>query len=334
MGGRLFTCRRYYTGDLLKLSFDIGILLSTQHVKWSYIPFLTEKKDHGDLDIIVSRYSVSYDFLKYISENFEFKINGKVSGIKNVNNIDVLSFLYEELQVDLIFIDEPSFDFAVHYHSYNDLGGIIGSCIRPIGVVLGREGFYYNYESLPSTGVRKVYLTKNFRKFLDAVELNDDIFYGGRKLNDVGDMVEYLKDWKFFNVDYINPENMNATRKNRARKRSTFVGFIEEAEKRGLSSNYRKEDYGVEYFIEKFDSTFINDQINQIDKIAEKIVNDRYMFSLQRMEKVLGYSPTNYGEVFRIFSKTYPRPKEVATNMTDSDFKDALEKIIEKIKKS
>lgn len=334
MGGNLFTCRRYTTEEMVPVVCKVGNTLSYFQVKWSTIPYLAAKQDHGDLDIIVSRQSISNEFLRYIEETFDYRVNGKECGMKEPQNIDVLSFLHEELQVDLIAIDEESCDFAVNYHAYNDLGGIIGSSLRPIGVKVGREGFYYEYEALPNTGNQRVYLTKNFKKFLDAVELSDHIYYGGKTLADVSDMIDYLKDWKFFNVEYIDPENMNATRKNRARKRKNFVAFTEEARRRGLSSNYHKGDYDINYFVAMFDHDYISDQLEAIEERAFNIVQKRYMFSLQRMEKVLGYSPDDHGEIFRIFSETYPNPKEVASNMTDSEFKDALEEIIVKIQES
>lgn len=324
MGGNLFKCRRYNTDELIEATKEIGDILDTYNVHWSTIPFLSGKLDHGDLDLLVDRSTVSDEFLEYMANHFDFKINGKATTLKSTKNTDVFSFLWDELQTDLIFIDRDSFDFAVNYHAFNDLGGIIGASIRPMGFRLGREGLYYTKEIYPSTGNKNIYLTKDFFEFLKVFELDPSIYTGEATLNDVRDMVDYLKGWKYFSVTYTNPEHMGSARKNRARKRSVFREVCEYATDEGLTDNYTPTDDLFEMLSTQFDARYVEEQLRVAEDKAVETLKKKYQFSAERMKNVLGYLPENTSKIFEMFSSAYPSPREAAANMSDDEFKDAL----------
>lgn len=330
MGGNLFpTARRHTTDELTPITHNIMQLCERFNVKASTIRFLADKQDHGDLDIMVDRQSVSDAFTEHIYEHYDFRVNGKLSDGKTITNTDVLSFLYNELQVDFIFIDSDSFEFATHYHAYNDLGGIIGASIRPMGIVLGREGLYYNYEPIPSTGNRKIYLTKDFFELLDVFGLSRHIYEAGT-LRDIDDIIKYVKDWKYFNVDYIDPQQMNATRRNRAAKRSTFTQVSQKCHALGLKSRYHKTDITLDEIIARFDQSCIELQRRHAEEQANKLIERRYALSLARVNDVLGVVDQPQ-QLLKHFSKRHASAKDVAYGMSDVEFREELLDILKEI---
>ncbi len=328
MGGNLFQCRRYSTEEFEDMKVGISDLLEEHDVEFAFIPYISKKESHGDLDVIVTRESLSDNFLEYMANHYDFCINGKVCGLKDRSNIDVFSFLEDELQVDLIVIDAESFEFAVHYHSFNDLGGIIGSCIRPLGFVLSREGLYYSQEFIPSTGAQKIYLTKDFFEFLSVFELDNSIYSGHNTIRDIDHMVDFLREWKYFNVDYADPSQMNSRRKHRAGKRKVIQAFFDEVKARSLTSNYSASPELFESIKSCFDREYLARQINEAEDKAKEVRRFVYALSSDRVRDVLGYLPENVGQVFSVFAKMHSNPKQAAFDMSDSEFKETISSLL------
>ena len=94
------------------------------------IPSYSEKKDFGDLDVMISEEGLEAGggiprLIEGAKERF-FSRQEKSNG-------HVLSFEYRSsekdergFQVDIIQMPEVTFDFAKNYFSFNDLGNLIG----------------------------------------------------------------------------------------------------------------------------------------------------------------------------------------------------------------
>lgn len=329
MGGNLFpNATRHDNDSYQQKSVMVNDMLSDLDVKAYTIPSLSGKATHGDLDLIVDRQSFNVIAYHYLENNFEFVVNGKNADMKEYSstNIDVLSFLYDTLQVDLIFIDNESVDFAINYHSYNDLCGIIGCVTKQLGYTLGREGLYQNYLPIDGIGQYKIYLTKNFKEFCKVFDLNDSIFYGADSLHDHEDMLEYLKNWRYFNSDWMNPQLMNATRRNRASKRKTFNIITEMCDELGGIVNH---DSAKPSLVEYFDQDFIQRQKDDAYREAKVIQDKKKSFSLERVVEVLGYTPDDVQGLFNRIGGDYGNSlREYTYTLGDEEFKEFILKYV------
>lgn len=337
MGGNLFkTVRRHDDVEFKIKSKMVGDIFDNVGLPTYTIPYLSDKESHGDLDLIVCRQNFTKEHLYFITNRYEYAINGKQTTLSDVihldhfvNAIDTVSFNYDNLQVDLIFINEESLDFAIKYHSYNDLGGILGCCMKQLGFSLGREGLFIDYVPIDGHGAYPIFYTKNFAKVCKVFELDDSIYYGSNSLSNVVEMFEYLKNWKYFNSDWMNPKLMNATRRNRAAKRTIFKQITELANHCGGVHNITDID---DDFIDNFDQSYVDYQKEMAYNKSLEKVKRKESFSLKRMEKVLGYTPENYGKLFQTISLHYESVgmvvQDATIEMTDEEFEAMIQRHI------
>ena len=334
MGGNLFkNAKRHDHDAFIRKQKAVINILSELNIDVRPIPHLSRKDSHGDLDLILNKDTFTIDDLYHIASLYPYAINGKHVNIHQLpsdtfqdyfDKIDNLSFLYHDLQVDLIFIEEESVDFAIKYHSYNDLGGIIGCITKQLGYTLGREGLFTEIVPIDGYGKYKIYFTKDFKKFCEVFELDDRIYYGGNTLGDVHEMFEYLKQWKYFNSHWMNPELMNSTRRNRAAKRKVFNQITKLCDSEGAVFNWKHEPPNLEHH---FDADDLNDQRENVYKLAKLDEDKKKSMSLERMVKVLGYEPENRSHIFMKLSEQYGGPvtaRENTYKMTDEQFKNEL----------
>lgn len=342
MGGNLFNnAKRHDNHSYLRKQQEVISFLNGLDIDVRPIPHLSNKDSHGDLDLILNKNTFTVDDLYHIASLYPYAINGKHVNIHQLpedtfqeyfDKIDNLSFDYYDLQVDLIFIEEESVDFAINYHSYNDLGGIIGCITKKLGYTLGREGLFTEVVPIDGYGKYKIYYTKDFRKFCEVFELDHSIYYGGDTLGDVNDMFEYLKQWKYFNSHWMNPELMNATRRNRAAKRKVFNQITELCDAHGAVFNWSKGSPNLDHH---FDINDIDEQRNNVYALAKLKESEKRSMSLERMVKVLGYEPPNSSQIFMKLSEQYGGPvtaRQHTYKMTDEEFKNALLTIMEGFK--
>ena len=339
MGGNLFkNISRHGTKRLEEKSFKITKILESFSIDYRHIPYLSEKSSHGDLDIIVSRETLTDDFIEYIVNNFQYAINGKFTNywlleehqrVEVKHKLDTLSFNYDGLQTDLIVISQESIDFSQMYHAYNDLGGIIGCITKQLGYNLGREGLFNEHVPIDGYGKYKIYLTKDFSVFLDKFELDDSIYYGDKTLANVRELFEYLKSWKYFNSDWMNPHLMNATRRNRAAKRKVFNEVTDLANNQGGVLNWTSKAP----LLLTFDNN-IEEQIRRNTEHAQYKKDTKLSMSKERLVNVLGYEPDNINQVFMAISNDFGGPqyaREKLYTMSDKDYHKYLLDIMEKL---
>lgn len=344
MGGNLFNgTRRHSTCEIYESEKDIFGLCHKLGLEYVTIQSLTHKEDHGDYDLIINRDTLTYDSVKHIYENYECAINGKFPKLDSffndtrsvadtIKKIDVLSFKLNELQVDFIMIEEDSINFSSCYHSFNDLGGIIGTCLRPMGVFLGREGIYIKYRPNKDSLTYKIYLTKDWDKFASVFSIDNEIYHDeNKKLRNYEDLYEYLKNFKYFNSSYMDPSMMNATRRNRAAKRKVFNYIANSAYNEGGVVNYNVDEIDVDALINQFDDDWIKDQKNKADDDYRRMKEKELSLSKNRIQRVLGYCPSNVGDMLKNIGLYYGgsfKAKEYLCEVSDDEFENIVRKFM------
>ena len=191
------------------------------------IPSYSEKKDFGDLDVMISEEGLEAGggiprLIEGAKERF-FSRQEKSNG-------HVLSFEYRSsekdergFQVDIIQMPEVTFDFAKNYFSFNDLGNLIGRTAHKMGLKFGHNGLWYVMKD-GDHKIADVLLSRDFDKSLVFLGFKPEIFRKG--FNNLKEVYEYVGGSKYFNGDIYLLENQSYKSRVRDKKRPTYQMFL------------------------------------------------------------------------------------------------------------
>ena len=107
--------------------------LFPQHT-FKTIPFYRGKETFGDMDILM---------YPEFPEGGKKLLAERVGSAGEYDNKDVFSFMYKNLQVDMIYTHDTV--SAMRYYSYNDLGNLMGRIFRRLGLRYGHT--YRDWET-------------------------------------------------------------------------------------------------------------------------------------------------------------------------------------------
>lgn len=186
------------------------------------------KTDHGDLDLLVST-DHGYDpFLAAQALNAtEVVRNGPVTSVGVKVREDVEELEGNVFQVDLIAIDEASFDYAAGYFSFNDLGNLIGRTAHAAGLSHKHNGLWF-YVRDGDYKFREILLTRDYAEALRFLGYDPARFEQG--FEDLKEIFEYVSGSAYFNADIFLLHNRNAQSRIRDRKRKTYTEFLKYCE--------------------------------------------------------------------------------------------------------
>lgn len=191
------------------------------------IPSYAEKKDFGDLDVMISEEGLEAGggiprLIEGAKERF-FSRQEKSNG-------HVLSFEYRSsekdergFQVDIIQMPEVTFDFAKNYFSFNDLGNLIGRTAHKMGLKFGHNGLWYVMKD-GDHKIADVLLSRDFDKSLVFLGFKPEIFRKG--FDNLKEVYEYVGGSKYFNGDIYLLENQSYKSRVRDKKRPTYQMFL------------------------------------------------------------------------------------------------------------
>lgn len=214
--------RRYNNDEYFNASYKIEAKMwaSLSEIKaLQSVKSFADKETFGDLDILYSTADDTKITVEKIRETFSFN--------QIVNNGDVMSFDYEELQVDLIFSKKDVYSYASNYFSFNDLGNLVGKLFHKFGLKHGHKGL-----TLPlrdgSNEFAEITISTDHRLALLFVGLSQNRFNEGFK--NLQEIFEFVSSSPFYNPDFYKLENLNHIAKVRDKKRSTYNEFLEYGE--------------------------------------------------------------------------------------------------------
>lgn len=198
------------------------------------IPAYAAKADFGDLDLLMTDEDVEaqggIDALKRLA-------TARFHATEQFRNGPVLSFDHRDradqaepgFQVDVILQARESFDFALNYFSFNDLGNLIGRTAHKQGASFGHDGLWYVFRD-GDYKFRELLLTLDFDQALRFLGYEPARFHAG--FDDLEAIFEYVAGSAFFNRAIFLLENRNYQSRVRDRKRKTYTGFLQWCEAR------------------------------------------------------------------------------------------------------
>lgn len=262
-----------------------------------------DKKDHGDIDIIVE--SIPYwNWINHIQ--YCFKPEHFYNNKKN------FSFSYKGVQIDLIFADPDLLDMHDFFYSYNDLGLILGKMCYGIGCTLGYDGLRKKIYSKDGQKLGEYLITKKPNEICKFLGIEYRTYLNG--FNTMEDVFKYATSSIFFTKRYFDPINWTYKQKTRDLKRKNLEMFISNIDKypeKSYLKNYGKEAYkyrlkeiSVDQFYDYLDYwSKLNSEYTD-EKIASQILNGNIL------SEKYGWEKRQLGEAIRLFKSMFKTKKD------------------------
>lgn len=228
MGGLLFNTERLQADEYFNLVGELQPKLEGFAKGIRLVKAYVDKKDFGDADFLYTLPN------KNIREFLIADLGIDESDIHR--NGDVTSFKYKDFQIDLIKIKPESWDSAPYFYDYNDFGNFIGKLYNTFGgnAFGGRQGMMNGDVRLKFTpdGL-SVYFYRNSKKQTHVItrDISKIVGFLGlpnyREFQNDKDLFYYIIQSKYFEKRIFQPENMNATNRQRNKKRKGYNDFLE-----------------------------------------------------------------------------------------------------------
>lgn len=205
-----------------------GLRAALPGARVEVIPAYASKADFGDLDLLLSAEHVAaaggWPRLQELATTL-------FNATEQFKNGDVLSFDFRAsaqqheagFQVDLIAQAWVSYDYALGYFSFNDLGNLVGRTAHRAGLVHRHDGLYY-YLREGDYLFRDIVLTQDYDEALAFLGYAPQRFREG--FETLEDIFCYVAGSAFFNRDIFLLENRNNQSRVRDRKRKTYTSFL------------------------------------------------------------------------------------------------------------
>lgn len=183
------------------------------------IPYFQEKESFGDLDLLISIDSGS-EILKLCT-----LLRDQYKLTELVRNGNVVSFPYQEFQIDLICIEKELMEMSRCYFSSNDIGMLIGRMAHSLGIKYGWQGLYYFlYNDKKTKRLRKILLSIEPSRIFQVLDLDYERYQKGFK--NYEEMFIFLSKSKYFGTKIFDNSLVQSESRRRDAKRPSLDIFL------------------------------------------------------------------------------------------------------------
>lgn len=315
MGGLLFQTKRLSAEQYRAYEEKVCSKLRNHHINFNIPHYFLDKKDFGDLDILIPKGYSLEDIKTWLKPSiFDYS-----SGIQDTfMNGSVISVKYNNFQIDFIRISSENWDIAENYFSWNDLGNLIGRIYHKFNLKYGMDGLYYTYK-VEEQNVGKISISKDIEKILTFIGLDYFKFKDGFK--DRQDIFNFVIKSPYFNPFIYDFENTNNVNRIRDKKRTTYkewLNFIEPMKETSCSYEQWREEYPREILFSKVIDFFpeanlvqncleIDKSISKQRERTEKFNGNIVMEITKLQGKELGRYIQEFKSYFRSFTEFLDR---------------------------
>lgn len=260
-------------------------------VKIAMPRYIYDKKDFGDLDIVVGEKSFDKNLLYEHLEN-----TLKTPEISENGDITSFAFPLKEktfFQVDLIFTTREDFEPMLNYLGDNDLSNLSGRLARFIGLKFSMKGLEVPLEYKN----QKIYdknliLTTDIKEILSILDLNHKKYIEG--FNNLNELFEYVSKSKYFHKNLYLLENGNHTDRKKDGVRPNYLAFLNFLEQKNFKQEYG--DFNQDEYVKTMLIKFNKEE--EYNKIFEEIRNVELFktyFNGKVIEKLFSISGKDLG---------------------------------------
>lgn len=174
------------------------------------------KPDFGDMDVLMESDGLTLDIPQYLVDTF---------GSKEVApNGSVISFEFEQFQVDLILTPQRYFQTSVNYFAWNDLGNLLGRVAHAHGrAKLGHLGLTFPFKNGDYL-FEELEVERDWSVILPAFGFDYERWKQG--FDTTEDIFRFVVASPYFNRDIYLLHNRNNKSRMRDAKRKTYSDFL------------------------------------------------------------------------------------------------------------
>lgn len=322
--------------DKLEYETIVSTVL-TKFAQWSFdnefdtyshpVDSYRTKDSFGDADIL-------YTFTGDNTSSITTFIKESFGDVEIVKNGDVTSFDFDGFQIDMIYADPESFNFARGYFAFNDLGNFIGRTAHALGFKFGHDGLKYilRDEDDDTRVVAELYLTQDFENALKFLGFDPEVHLNG--FDTPEEIFEYAASSEYFDPATFVFGNRNHTARVRDKKRKMYNAAL----------NYYKEKFGVtdesvpekkdrKAHLERARKTFILFDLSMEKAIDGHRINKAYrsVVNGSAVSELTGLEGKDLGEVMKrinVYVTTYGLKYWIST-LDENSGDDVLRVIVE-----
>jgi hypothetical protein len=292
MGGNALKVltKRFNKSEYNAAASYISLTLKSYGIKHYITNSYSKKEDFGDLDVLISTENIEdndgmFDLINRAFISKEIK-----------RNKSVISFDYNEFQIDFILINDKHWSASKVYYSYNDLGNLMGRIAYKMGFRYGHEGLRIDHNSSYGGKKLKIYISHDPEQIFTFLGFDYNLFLNG--FNTLEDIFRYVLFSKYFTSKIFQYESLNHQNKTRNKKRVNYKGFLQyiadESKYMPLNLGFPVHDFineAEKYFnveiksqIEAFDNKIISEKRNDITKEKLNVVSIQEFFDITGKE--------------------------------------------------
>lgn len=198
------------------------------------------KETHGDLDILLL---IDEDFNKkninlekWIKENYNPKAINANGG--------VISWEYNNFQIDFIPVKESNWDASRFFFDYSPVGNLMGKTAHKFGLSFGWDGLSYKFRNFNGRLSHNITISKNPEKIFKF--LGFDFFRYNQGFKTENEIFNYVINSTYFDHENFKYENLNRIDRKRNVKRGDYNRFLDYVNSRRNLQSFsfnKKDDY-------------------------------------------------------------------------------------------
>lgn len=219
MGGNAISnTQRLNRSDYERYEHELKTLLAG-FLKTPFAPlqFYSEKESFGDIDFVVAQPKPpKADLMQFFAE---------IGSREQYFNGDMLSFEYQNFQVDLNFVAPENYETALFYFAYNDLNNLIGRIAHKFGLKFGFDGLCYQIRTESGYRAKKITLCKDPAAIYSFLGYDYSRFLQGFTNREA--IFEFVASSRYFNAAIFDLDELNHINRTRNKKRQTYQLFLQ-----------------------------------------------------------------------------------------------------------
>lgn len=266
------------------------------------VPAYSDKESFGDLDIVV----VFSGF-----QNHKAVVQALFSPDEIVTNSNVISFNYNDLQVDLLI--QPDLEtaiFTLNYFSYNDLGNFIGRTAHRLGFKFGHDGLRYviRDEDNDARVVKELFVTKRFPAALEFLGFDPHKFQAGFRTKE--EIFQYATETRFFDPPQFLLENRSCESRRRDRTRVMYQDMLKFLQKKyNLDPNAQKTPANKKIELERAFEVFPSFKHAYETAVSAHALDKAYKknFNGENVSKWFGWEGKELGLMMKAFREYFEK---------------------------
>lgn len=188
------------------------------------IPSYRTKTTFGDMDLLYRKGDLNPQSIETILNEFT-----PIQGTNRNGDVTSIGVLVEEnglFQLDFIGVPADTYDFALKYFSFNDLGNLIGRVASRLSLKFGHKGLFY-VQREGDLVLKEHLLTDNFYRALEYLDLSYYWYHNG--FDTLEDMFQWVMGSEYYDFSDFDLENRNHKSRIRDEKRPNYRAFLKYA---------------------------------------------------------------------------------------------------------